>query len=128
MGQRILLACGKCGYRNEMSVGIGLMSRDPDVIASCLNQEEQKFWTSLYDMRKISAYRAEQKVFYCESCRELSCLLTVDIETADGEKITLGSRCGKCGRQVREIDLHEPIVCPNCGNANLDKRQTGFWD
>lgn len=128
MGQRILLSCGKCGYRNEMSVGIGLMTGNQDVIASCLNEEERKLWTGLCNMRKISDYRAQQKVFYCESCRELSCLLAVDIETADGEKMTLGARCGKCGSPVRETDLQEPIACPNCGNENLDKRQTGFWD
>lgn len=128
MGQRILLSCGKCGYRNEMSVGVGLMSRNPDVIASCLNREERKLWTNLYDAQRISAYRAEQKVFYCESCRELSCLLAVDIETADGEKITLGSRCGKCGGPLRDMDLREPVACPQCGSPKLDIRQTGFWD
>lgn len=128
MGQRIVLSCEKCDRQQTMSVGGGLMSNNPDVIASCLNNEETAEWRRLYQNKKISSFRAEQKVFYCDRCKELSCLLSVDIQLTDGKKITLGNKCSKCRKELQEIEWQNHAVCPVCNQCSLDWRQVGYWD
>ena len=128
MGQRIVLSCKKCDRKQEMSVGVGLMSNNPNVIASCLDKEEAKEWQQLNQNHKISSFQAEQKVFYCESCKEFFCLLTVDIQLTDGKKLTLGNKCKKCGQELREIKWRDHVVCPVCNITDLDWKQVGLWD
>lgn len=128
MGQRIILSCKKCDRKQELSVGVGLMTNNPDVIASCLDKEEAKEWQQLYQNHKISSFRAEQKVFCCDSCKELSCLLAVDIQLTDGKKLTIGNKCKKCGKELQEIKWQDNVVCPVCSITNLDWKQVGLWD
>lgn len=129
MGQRILLSCKECGCKKEMSVGVGLMSNNPEIIASCLNAEEAKSWRELNSQQKIDFFQAEQKVFYCEHCKDLLCQLTVEAELADGTKIVFGNRCETCHGELVEISLkthHMP--CPICKNGDLGWKQVGLWD
>ena len=96
MGQRILAVCDVCGIKKEMSVGAGLMTNNPDMIASCLNGEEAEAWKSLYSQRKVESFRASQKVFCCDHCRDLRCQLTVSATLTDGTEVTFGDKCAKC--------------------------------
>lgn len=129
MGQRILLSCAACGCKKEMSVGAGLMSRNEDVIASCLPQGEAAEWRRLYEGQKITSFRAEQKVFYCDHCKDIFCRLVVDAELADGSQIVFGNRCAQCGGELREVDLQaHHMICPICGEGDLSWKQVGFWD
>lgn len=129
MGKRILLSCDKCGCKKEMSVGTGLMTNNPDIIASCLNEEEAKEWTQLYSQNKISFHQAKQKVFYCDHCRGLFCQLTVDATLTDGKEMTFGNKCEKCGNELEEISLEtRHMVCPVCKEGDLSWKQAGLWD
>ena len=129
MGQRILLSCDNCGCKKEMSVGAGLMSRNPDVIASCLKEREAGEWRQLYDRQRIASFRAQQKVFFCEHCNDLSCQLTVDAVLADGSKATFGDKCKKCDNKLQEVNLEaHHMVCPVCKAGDLSWKQVGFWD
>lgn len=129
MGQRILLSCDICGCKKEMSVGAGMMSRNPDVIASCLPKEEAEEWRKLYEHKEVESFRAEQKVFFCESCKDLFCRLSVDMELTDGSKVTLGNRCEKCGQKLEEVSLQaHHMICPVCTKGDLSWKQVGFWD
>lgn len=129
MGQRILLSCDSCGCKKEMSVGVGLMSRNPDVIASCLDQEEAAEWRQQYNQQRISSFQAEQKVFYCGHCNDLFCRLIVDAVLTDGAKIVFGSKCEKCGNELKEIGLEaHHMVCPICRTGDLSWKQAGLWD
>lgn len=129
MGQRILLSCDICDCKKEMSVGAGLMSRNADVIASCLPAGEAEEWRKLYDGKKIAAFRAEQKVFYCGNCKDLLSRMTVNAELVDGNKIVLGNRCAQCGGELQELDLQtHHMICPICGRGDLSWKQVGFWD
>lgn len=111
-----------------MSVGAGLMSNRPDIIASCLNEEESKKWQRLYDNKEITSFQAEQKVYYCENCKDLFCLLSVDTELADGNKVTFGNKCQKCHKELKQIDLQPHMKCPICNSGDLSWKQTGLWD
>ena len=129
MGQRILLSCDICDCKKEMSVGAGLMSRNPDVIASCLSKAEAEEWRSLWEQKKVSSFRAEQKVFYCDQCKDLSGSLIVDAELTDGSSITFGNQCEKCGQELQEVSLQaHHMICPICSKGDLSWKQVGFWD
>lgn len=128
MGQRILLSCEKCGCKKEMSVGVGLMSNQPDIIASCLNEEEANKWQQLYHNKKVASFRAEQKVYYCENCKDLFGLLSVDAELTDGNKVTFGNKCRTCRKELEPIELQAHMKCPICKSGDLHWKQTGLWD
>lgn len=129
MGQRILLSCESCGCKKEMSVGAGLMSNNPDIIASCLSKEEGTEWRQLYDRQKIDSFHAQQKVFYCEDCNDLFCQLTVDTVLTDGKEIIFGDKCKKCGNKLQEVSLEaHHTICPRCKVGDLSWKQVGFWD
>lgn len=129
MGQRILLSCDRCNCKKEMSVGAGLMTRRPDIIAGCLDPKEAEEWRKLYDANRISSYQSEQKPYYCAHCRELVCQLTVDAALTDGSKVVFGSKCNTCRNDLQEISLEtQQTECPVCGNGKLSWQQTGLWD
>lgn len=112
-----------------MSVGAGLMSRNPEVIASCLYGEEAEEWKRLYEQQKVSSFCSEQKVFYCGHCRDLFCRLIVNAGLTDGSKATFGDRCGKCGEELKEVSLKaHHMTCPICRTGDLSWKQVGFWD
>ncbi len=128
MGQRIRLSCTQCNYQKEMSVGTGLMSNNPDVIGSCLNTDEAEEWKQLYHGKKISFFRAEQKVFYCAHCNDLFCRLSVEVTFADGRETTFGNKCQVCKREMREIDTRARPMCPICHSGILNRKEIGLWD
>ena len=128
MGQIILLSCTQCNHKKEMSVGMGLMSNNPDVIASCLNTDEAEEWRQLYDSQKISFFQAEQKVFYCDHCNDLFCRLSVDATLTDGSEVTFGTKCQKCHNTMQEIDTQANPLCPICHSGVLKRKQIGLWD
>lgn len=128
MGQRILLSCTQCNHKKEMSVGVGLMSNNPDIIVSCLNTDEAEEWRQLYHSQKISFFQAEQKVFYCGHCNDLFCQLSVDMALVDGREITLGNKCQVCHKELLEIDTRANPMCPICHSGVLNRKQIGLWD
>lgn len=129
MGQRILLSCDQCGCKKEMSVGAGLMTNNPDIIASCLDAEEAGEWQRLYGGGKIASFRAEQKVYYCEQCQDLMCQLTVNAVLTDGQEKIFGARCEKCRGPLQEMDLElHHRICPVCHRGDLSLKQVGLWD
>lgn len=129
MGQRILLSCDVCGCKKEMSVGAGLMSRNAEVAASCLGEEDAGEWRQLYGQGRVSFFRSKQKVFYCERCKDLVCQLVVEAELTDGSKITLGDRCQTCRGELDEVDLEmHHMICPICKKGDLSWKQVGLWD
>lgn len=128
MGQRILLSCTQCNHKKEMSVGVGLMSNNPDIIASCLNADEAEEWRKLYQSQQISFFQAEQKVFYCEHCNDLFCQLSVDTTLMDGREVTFGDKCQECHSKLQEIDTQAKPMCPICRSGVLIRQQIGLWD
>lgn len=128
MGQIMSLSCKQCGCQKTMSVGIGLMTNNPNIIASCLNGEEEKEWKRLYDSGQINYFQAEQKVFYCNNCSDLFCQLSVDAELKNGEHVTFGNKCEKCHKQLWEVKLQDNMECPICKMGNISWKQTGLWD
>ena len=65
MGKVILLSCERCGCKKEMSVGVGLMSNNPAVIASCLNKEEAQAWRELNSQQKIDFFQFRSPYMDC---------------------------------------------------------------
>ncbi len=129
MGKVILLSCERCGCKKEMSVGVGLMSNNPMVIASCLNKEEAETWRELNSQQKIDFFQAEQKVLYCEHCKDLQCQLTVEADLTDGTKVVFGRRCEKCQSELVEISLRtHHMLCPICKEGDLSWKEVGLWD
>lgn len=128
MGQRILLSCTQCNHKKEMSVGMGLMSNNPDVIASCLSADEAEEWQRLYQSQRISFFQAEQKVFYCGHCNDLFCQLSVNATLVDGSDITFGYKCQTCHKELQEIDTQVSQMCPICHSGVLNRKQIGLWD
>lgn len=128
MGQRIALSCKDCGLHKEISVGSGLMSNNPDVIASCLVKEDAEKWKTLFEQKKISSFTAEQKAYYCAHCSDVFSLLTVEAELSDGSKIVLGNKCKNCNRELYEIILQKHRPCPVCKGGKFGWQQIGFWD
>lgn len=128
MGQRILLSCTQCNHKKEMSVGMGLISNNSDVIASCLNTDEAEEWRQLYQSQKIRFFQAEQKVFYCGHCNDLFCQLSVDMTLEDGREKTFGNKCQVCHNEMQEIDTQASPMCPICHSGVLNRKQIGLWD
>lgn len=129
MGQRIQLSCDKCGYRKTMSVGVGLLSRRPDIIADCLRQDEADEWHRLYSQNTVRDYRVEQKVYYCSQCNDLVCQLTVDAKLADGSEMVFGDKCNTCNGELEALDLQpHHMVCPVCRSGDMTWQQVGLWD
>lgn len=128
MGQRMALLCKDCGLHKEISVGIGLMSNNPDVIESCLNKEDAEKWKTLSEQKKIASFAAEQKAYYCAHCADVFSLLSVEVELVDGSKITLGNKCEKCNRELYEMILQKNRPCPVCKGDKFSCRQIGLWD
>ncbi len=129
MGQRILISCDACGCKKEMSVGAGLMSNNSEVIASCLPQAEAEEWKRLCEQQKVRFFNAQQKVFYCDKCHDIFCLLTVEAELTDGSRIILGNHCTQCGEELQEIELQaHHMICPICHTGDLSWKQIGLWD
>lgn len=104
------------------------MSRNPDVIASCLHQEEAEEWNRLYDEHQIIGFCSQQEACYCDNCGELKDALVVGAELADGSKRVFGHRCSKCHKELLILDLNKNPVCPVCKSADLRQQQTGLWD
>lgn len=128
MGQRILLSCGKCGLEKTVSVGGGLMSRNPEVIASCLCREEAEEWKRLYDEQKMIRFRSQQKACYCEQCKELKDVLIAEAELTDGNTIVFGTKCSQCQNDLEILELQNDPECPMCHNAKMHQKQIGIWD
>lgn len=129
MGQRVLLSCDACSCKKEMSIGAGLLSNRPDIIASCLEPKEAEEWRKLYDGKSIGSFHAEQKVYYCKHCQDLVCQLTVNALLTDGTIKIFGNRCEKCQTELREMDMQvHHMICPICGKGDLSWKQIGFWD
>lgn len=128
MGQRIALSCKDCGLNKEISVGAGLMSNNPDVIASCLDKEDAEQWKTLYGQKKIASFVAEQKPYYCLHCNDVFSLLTVEADLTDGRKVILGNKCRKCHGGLHEIILQKHRTCPVCKGGKFNWQQTGYWD
>lgn len=129
MGQRILLTCDKCNCKKEMPIGAGLSSRMPNAIANCLNEEEAKEWKRLCDQKEIRLYYAENKAYYCDTCKDLVCQLKVEALLVDENRVIYGKRCKKCHSELQEIDLHAGhMTCPICKIGDLSWIQTGVWD
>lgn len=128
MGQRITLSCKDCGLHKEIAVGSGLMSNNPDVIASCLNKEDAEEWKTLFEQKKIASFKAEQKAYYCAYCSDIFSPLLVEAELTDGSKVVLGNKCKKCNGEMYEIILQKHRPCPACKGEKFSWQQTGFWD
>lgn len=128
MGQRIALSCKDCGMHKEISVGVGLMSNNPDVIASSLSKEDAEEWKILLGQKKMTSFVAEQKAYYCPHCNDIFSLLSVEAELTDGKKIILGNKCKKCGRELYEMLLQKNRPCPACKGGKFGWQQIGFWD
>lgn len=128
MGQRIALSCKDCGLHKELSLGAGLMSNKPDVIASCLDKEDAAEWKELYDQKKVTSFQAQQKAYYCPYCNDVLSLFCVEAELTDGRKIVLGEKCKKCHGGVQEILMQKRRPCPVCKGGNFSWQQIGFWD
>lgn len=128
MGQRILLSCTQCNQKKEMFVGAGLMSNNPDVIASCLNADEAQEWTQMNHSQKIDFFQAKQKAFYCGHCNELFCQLSVDVTLKDGSEVTFGDKCQVCHSRLQEVDTQANPMCPICRSGVLNRKEIGLWD
>lgn len=128
MGRVLTLLCRKCGFQRNVQVGIGLMSRNPDIIASCLEKNEADKWKNLYDGHSIQNFSAQQDVFYCDVCRELKSAFHVEAWLKDGSRVLFGRKCRTCSGEMQIMDLQEEVICPVCEEAHLDKKVTGLWD
>lgn len=129
MGQRIQLSCDKCGCKKAMSVGVGMLSRRPDIIAGCLSQEEADEWRRLYSQNKVQDYHVEQKAYYCSHCKDLVCQLTVGVKLVDGSEAIFGDKCNTCNGELEELDLRtHHMVCPVCQSGDMTWQQVGLWD
>ncbi|MBD5488768.1 MAG: hypothetical protein HDR13_08230 [Lachnospiraceae bacterium] len=128
MGQRILLSCTQCNLKKEMSVGVGLMCNNPDVIASCLEADDAKEWQRLFHSNQVSFFQAQQEAFYCDHCNDLFCQLSVDVTLTDGRELTFGNKCQVCHNKLQEIDTQASPMCPICHSGILIRKNIGLWD
>lgn len=128
MGKRVLLKCPACGYEKEMSVGIGLGSRNELVVEECLQAMDRSFWNQLKAAGKIDFFSSRQEVGYCADCNQLREAFLVEIQTTTGTKLVLGDKCSRCNHRLQIFDIEQEIVCPNCKKQKLDKRMIGLWD
>lgn len=128
MGQRYLLSCPKCGYEKIASLGMGLGSCNPTIIASTLVGEDAATWKKFYDSNSLKQFSFENKLSFCEKCGDIKVASQVKMITNDGEEILLGKCCDECGTELTDLDIDGEIPCSSCKTEKLAKSMRGLWD
>ena len=129
MGQIIRLSCKKCGFMKELPVGAGLMSIDPEAVASDLDIGEAKEWRKLHRDNKVRFFDARKKALYCEHCKDVLSQTVVTGCLTDGSEINFGGKCRICGRKLQEMNIEaHRISCPICNGKDMHPEEIGLWD
>lgn len=127
MGKVYALSCNQCGYENTVSVGGGMMSKNPDMISHSLRGEDLEIWQQLLGSQQIQDFSGVKNLTYCKTCGKLEAVFQVEIEKKDGETVLLGSACETCGQELQSINEEGIISCPKC-HIPLKKEMQGLWD
>ena len=125
MGFRIKYTCDKCGYENSFSLGSGMGSVNPNMIARCLSDNDKNIF-----LQEISdgstEFHSENKLGFCSKCNDLTTIVSVEIKKGDLKNI-IGNKCCECFSEVSPIEDTSNVTCPNC-HAPLNTYDDGIWD
>lgn len=154
MGTGLVIYCGKCDYRKDFQVGIGML-HDPHRLVDL--ESESPILPSLIRSKKtldqlrillnnenvVVADRFGHYIYRCPSCNELYSRFFIHLEYPGGS-FEPEYRCSKCksilGRvnhNSNECSVEETIEttlvsfpCPKCESKSLhvDSRFTIMWD
>lgn len=128
MGKMIALSCGRCGYKLEAPVGVGLGSFQPTVIGELLEGDERSEWKRLSDSQELVKCYGEQVIAYCTKCGRLHSIFLVTGQKKDGMEYIWGNKCPDCGSRLEVLRALYDIPCPSCKSTVLDFKETGLWD
>lgn len=128
MGQVLNIFCEKCGYETKRNVGTGRLGIKDDVAERQLSEADFLEWKKRRESENyiFSAWRFA--LAYCEYCNKIQSVFTADVRWKDGQNFCIGSKCESCKQVLKEISAGAQMVCPNCGQGNLETKTIGIWD
>ncbi len=128
MGNIVNMSCENCGYREDYKVGAGMLSVNADVVKKLLLEQDVAEWSRLYDSGRIRFFMWEYELAYCHNCEDVKSVVTVKLQTKDGDEIRLGCRCDKCKSKLKSFTMEDDIICPKCKKSILSHNLNGIWD
>lgn len=124
MGEIRNYACD-CGYQKNLFTGGGILGCNPDHIGKFF-PKEIKLLQKKRAAGKVQNFFMENKLFFCEKCRELNALPVFTFTENNGSVSRFGGVCASCGTPAREVE-EAHISCPQCGQS-LRYTVQGDWD
>lgn len=120
MGQIKELSC-KCGYRNRLFTGAGLMSINEKMVLRTFTEEELKDFGNARKNGLVKSFIVENIKAYCPGCNKIFALPTLKYKISNIEKV-IKKNCPECGTETTAA-----LNCPKCG-GHLTEEDTGLWD
>lgn len=124
MGQIYRISC-KCGYEKEAYIGGGISACNISMVNRVFSDEKCKEFNNYYGNKEVKSFFVENKLAYCESCKEVITMASLEVTLINGMKLRIINDCHVCGNKI-EI-LEESIMCPKCGEEMV-KTEIGQWD
>lgn len=124
MGKICEISC-QCGYTKKLYIGEGLAACNINMVNVVFPEETLKSFNNYYRNKEIKSFFTENKLSFCDRCKEIMTVAVLTVELTSGKKIKFINGCTKCGNKVRILD--NLSLCPKCGKKII-KRDIGHWD
>lgn len=125
MGEIKKYSC-KCGYTEEIHVGMGLFSLNTKRMEKIFKADYEK---ALQKQTNGQASRIYMKnaIVECKKCKKIFNLPELVVRNLDDTyEYYLNTVCSTCGEVVYKCD-EEEVACPVCG-IEMDVEVIGNWD
>ena len=132
MGQIVEVKCTKCGYKESLKLGAGMLYNKPDVVLGLFDDASKEEIKKTLSDNKTAMWYAYKELGRCISCKKLSEIAVFKLSKTDGDSKTIVSRC-KCQKEAELIDSdnaiegHIKVKCPIC-NEEMEVKVIGNWD
>jgi rubrerythrin len=124
MGEIYRISC-RCGYERELNIGGGLASGNLNMVNRIFSKERLMAFTANYKNNRIKNFVIDNKLSFCDKCKEIMATAVLDVLLTDNQKIEIINDCSVCGNRIQI--LNDLPKCPKCGQK-MSKQEIGNWD
>lgn len=128
MGERYQVRCDNCSLDMTVNLGVGMMSKNPEIIAKNLSGNDLELWKTMNEMGDIVDFLGENRLVYCEQCKCVKAAYIVECTKRDGSVVRLGTNCPTCGNRYTRYSDVERVQCPICKKGVFQSTLVGYWD
>lgn len=75
--------------------------------------------------RELPLFHFQYQAAVCGHCQDIVAIPVLQLLESGQSYV---GRCPECGSEAKLTAEDSPVVCPGCGKALLDIRDTGRWD